>query len=218
MQRAIKLLAIVGVFFALALAIQQGWLDAISTSERAMQTIKQAGFKGYAIVLTAATLFMAIGGPRQLIALILGFILGTGWGFVAAMLVSGFSLAVTYFTAHMFLQPLISKRFKTQSDRLVKWINVATTRKTMMIRLMPVGSNLLTNLFAGAANVDFKRFLVGSLVGYIPQTLVFVLVGSGIGLAQSEKLLISGLLFVIASAIGIHLYRSQRNLSEGVPS
>tara|TARA_B100000700_G_scaffold322100_1_gene422822 strand:+ start:303 stop:956 length:654 start_codon:yes stop_codon:yes gene_type:complete len=216
MQRAIKLLAIVCVLFALALAIQQGWLDAISTSERAMKTIKQAGDKGYAIVLTAATLFMAIGGPRQLIALILGFILGTGWGFVAAMLVSGFSLAVTYFTAHMFLQPLIRKRFKTQSERLVKWINVATTRKTMMIRLMPVGSNLLTNVFAGAANVDFKRFLAGSLLGYIPQTLVFVLVGSGIGLAQSEKLLISGLLFVIASAIGLHLYRSQRNLSEGV--
>ena len=218
MQRAIKLLAIVGVFFALALAIQQGWLDANSTSERAMQTIKHAGVKGYAIVLTAATLFMAIGGPRQLIALVLGFILGTGWGFVAALLVSGLSLAVTYFTAHMFLQPLIRKRFKTQSERLVKWINVATTRKTMMIRLMPVGSNLLTNLFAGAANVDFKRFFIGSILGYIPQTLVFVLVGSGIGLAQSEKLLISGLLFVIASAIGIHLYRSQKSLSEGVPS
>ena len=95
---------------------------------------------------------------------------------------------------------------------------MATTRKTLMIRLMPVGSNLLTNLFAGAANIDFKRFLLGSLLGYIPQTLVFVLVGSGIGLAQSEKLIISGLLFVIASAIGVHLYRSQRNLSGGVPS
>lgn len=218
MQRTIKLLAIVGVFFALALAIQQGWLDAISTSERAMQTVKQMGFKGYAIVLTAGTLFMAIGGPRQLIAIVLGFILGTTWGFVAAMLVSALSLAMTYFTAHMFLQPLIRKRFKTKSEGLTTWIGVATTRKTLMIRLMPVGSNLLTNLFAGAANIDFKRFLLGSLLGYIPQTLVFVLVGSGIGLAQSEKLIISGLLFVIASAIGVHLYRSQRNISGGVPS
>ena len=128
MQRAIKLLAMTGVFFALALAIQQGWLDVISTSERAMQTVKQAGLKGYGMVLLSGTLFMAIGGPRQLIALVLGFILGTGWGFLAAILVSGLSLAVTYFTAHMFLQPLISKRFKTQSERLVNWINVATTR------------------------------------------------------------------------------------------
>ncbi len=217
MHRVLKLLAIVGIFFALALAIQKGWLNAIATSESAQALVQQAGGRGYLVLLVATTLFMAVGGPRQLIALVLGFILGTGWGLTVAIFVSGLSLILTYFTAHTFLQPLIKKRFKRKSERLVSWLSVATTRKTIMIRLMPIGSNLLTNLFAGAANVDFKRFFLGSLIGYLPQTLIFVLVGSGIGWAQSEKLLISGILFVIASFIGIHLYRNQRNLPEGSP-
>lgn len=209
-QRLFKILTMLGVFLALALAVQQGWLDAMSTSESAAAFVKQSGPHGYSALLLASTLFMSVGGPRQLTALVMGFIFGTGWGFAAALLVCGFSLTVSYFVAHTFLQPLVQRRFQKKSERLVRWLSVATTRKTIMIRLMPVGSNLLTNLFAGAASVDFKRFLLGSLIGYIPQTLIFVLVGSGIGLAESDKLLISGLLFVAASMLGIHLYRKQR--------
>jgi Uncharacterized conserved protein len=214
MPRTIKLLVIIGLFFMLALAVQQGWLDVISKSESARAFIQQRGVQGYLMLTAAAILFMAVGGPRQIIAMVFGFIFGTLFGFVVALVVSGISLALTYFTAHTFLKPFIEKKYHKQSLRLLQWLRVATTRKTIMIRLMPVGSNVLTNLFAGAAAVDFKRFLIGSVIGYSPQTFIFVLVGSGIGLAQSDKLLISGLLFVTSSILGIHLFKKHRYLSE----
>jgi|AZIJ01.1.fsa_nt_gi uncharacterized membrane protein YdjX (TVP38/TMEM64 family) len=214
MPRIVKILAVLATFFVLALAIQRGWLDAISNTDTTLNTIQSAGFEGFAIVLMSATLFMAAGGPRQLISAVFGFVFGTSWGFILALLVSALSLSLTYFLAHSLLKPFIQKRFERQVTRLKTWFSLGVTRKAMIIRLLPVGSNLLTNLVAGAANVDFKRFLMGSVLGYIPQTLIFALVGGGIGFSQSEKLVLSAILFAVASFIGIHLYRNQRNLME----
>ena len=77
-----------------------------------------------------------------------------------------------------------------------------------MIRLLPVGSNLLTNLFAGATHVPARGFMLGSVLGYLPQMLIFSFAGAGIGLSDHHQLGISIGLFILSSVIGAYLYRS----------
>jgi len=49
----------------------------------------------------------------------------------------------------------------------------------MLIRLCPVGSNFLTNYLAGVTAIPFWTFLTASFLGYLPQSFIFALLGSG---------------------------------------
>ena len=48
---------------------------------------------------------------------------------------------------------------------------------TLIVRLLPVGNNTAFSLLGGVASVRALPFLAGSAIGYVPQTLVFVLLG-----------------------------------------
>jgi uncharacterized membrane protein YdjX (TVP38/TMEM64 family) len=82
----------------------------------------------------------------------------------------------------------------------------------MLIRLLPVGHNLATNLVAGVSSIPAAPFFLGSAVGYLPQTLVFALIGSGV---QTDPLLHTVLgvtLFLASGVFGAWLYRRQRRV------
>jgi uncharacterized membrane protein YdjX (TVP38/TMEM64 family) len=76
---------------------------------------------------------------------------------------------------------------------------------------LPVGNNFATSLAAGVSRVPARLFLLGSLLGYIPQTLVFALAGSGIETGAGVRVGLAVLLFFMSAAIGIWLYRKYRH-------
>lgn len=82
---------------------------------------------------------------------------------------------------------------------------------TLLIRFLPVGSNLLTNLVAGVSAVRWLPFMAGSALGYIPQTLIFVLLGSGIHIDPVFRISLSVALFVVSGGLGVYLYRRYRH-------
>jgi uncharacterized membrane protein YdjX (TVP38/TMEM64 family) len=49
----------------------------------------------------------------------------------------------------------------------------------LLIRLCPVGNNFLTNYLAGVTAIPLRTFLAASFIGYLPQSLIFALLGSG---------------------------------------
>ncbi len=80
----------------------------------------------------------------------------------------------------------------------------------MLIRLLPVGSNVITNLLAGVSSVPLLPFLAGSLIGYLPQTVIFVLLGSGVNVQPVWRTAASVALFVASGLLGVVLYRRMR--------
>ncbi|MDE0539706.1 MAG: SNARE associated Golgi protein, partial [Rhodospirillales bacterium] len=82
---------------------------------------------------------------------------------------------------------------------------------TLLIRLLPAGSNFLTNLAAGVSSARFPLFLAGSAIGYIPQMVVFALLGSGINLDPGLRISASVVLFFVSAGLGIYLFRRVRH-------
>jgi uncharacterized membrane protein YdjX (TVP38/TMEM64 family) len=74
-----------------------------------------------------------------------------------------------------------------------------------------VGSNVVTNLIAGVSRIPRPAFFLGSLVGYLPQTLIFALAGSGLTVGSRWQLGLSILLFVVSGLLGVRLYRKLRH-------
>ncbi|MBT9567322.1 MAG: VTT domain-containing protein [Thiobacillus sp.] len=194
-------LALLGYLFKssdLGNSINEAWIDA---------RVRGHGVNGALLFLLMGGLFTAIGLPRQIIAFLGGYAfsiaLGTLLGALAALL--GCLLSFGY--ARYFGKNLLRARLGERAGRFDRFIHDHPFSMTVLIRLLPVGSNLLTNLAAGISSIRITQFFAGTFVGYLPQTLVFALVGSGVHIAPMLKLTLAITLFLVSMALGLYLYR-----------
>jgi uncharacterized membrane protein YdjX (TVP38/TMEM64 family) len=121
-----------------------------------------------------SALFTAAGGPRQVVAFFAAYFFGILPGFLIALVstLAGCAIAVT---AAVFLGGHMRKLIRGQFDNALQIWAKNALGFSMLVRLLPVGSNLVTNLAAGVAGIPIFGFLAGSLIGYIPQTLIFAI-------------------------------------------
>lgn len=152
-----------------------------------------------------------IGMPRQITAFTCGYFFGVVLGVLYATLTVTMSVYITYKIASLFKQSYIAIKYKKQLSKLNDFLSVNTFLKTLIIRLLPVGSNFLTNILAGIASIPLKPYLLGSCIGFIPQMLIFSLVGSGVKLADSTHILSAAILLIIATILGYQLYKTRKN-------
>jgi uncharacterized membrane protein YdjX (TVP38/TMEM64 family) len=181
--------------------MDQVWID---------REVAGHGLKGELLFLVAGTLFTAVGLPRQLIAFLGGYAFGLLYGTLLALLATLLGALLCYFYAHWFGHRLLAHRLAGRARHFHDLLQGHPFSLTLLIRLLPVGSNVVTNLLAGLARAPMGWFLLGSAIGYLPQTLVFALGGSGLNLDSGTRILLSVVLFLISGILGLYLYRHYR--------
>ncbi len=159
------------------------------------------------LIVFILTCLSTVGVPRQVIAFTCGFFYEVVLGTVLATTIVTLAALVTYLISRRFFRSRIYVSYPTQLTKVNDFLSSQTFSKAVIIRLLPVGSNFLTNILAGVANIPAKPFILGSCVGFIPQMLIFSLAGSGVKLMATEQITISIVLFVIALLLSWQLYR-----------
>ncbi len=208
MKRLYKAIFIVFILLGLMFAAQQGLFEHVTDSNWVAHFVAENGAYGMVVMLVAGGLFTAVGGPRQVIAFVFGFALGGIYGGLFSTLAAFLGCLLSFYIARFTIRSTLQRRFGHKLQNFEALIIQRTWLKVLMIRLLPVGSNLLTNLFAGATHVPVAGFLLGSGIGYLPQMLIFSFAGAGIGLSDHNQLGISIGLFIVSSLIGAYLYRT----------
>ena len=197
-------LALLGYLFKtsdLGSSVNEAWIDA---------RVRGHGVNGALLFLLMGGIFTAIGLPRQIIAFLGGYAFSVGLGTLLGALAALFGCMLSFFYARFFGQGLLRARLGERARRFDRFIHDHPFSMTVLIRLLPVGSNLLTNLAAGISSIRPVHFIAGTLLGYLPQTLVFALVGSGVHIAPMLKLTLAIALFLVSMALGLYLYRRRR--------
>jgi uncharacterized membrane protein YdjX (TVP38/TMEM64 family) len=181
-------------------------------NERWIDTqVRGQGFRGELIFLGMAAMTTAVGFPRQVVAFLGGYAFGFILGTLLAVLGTVLGSLLAFFYARGFGRSLVKHRFPGRIQKLDDFLSGHPFTMAVIIRLLPVGSNVGTNLVAGVCSVAALPFLAGSALGYLPQTLVFALAGSGVHFNPSLRLSLAVILFVISSFLGIWLYRRHRH-------
>ncbi len=173
--------------------------------------VRGNGLHGYGLFLAAGALMTAIGLPRQVVAFFGGYAFGVAAGLLlgAAAALGGCILAFYY--ARLFGRGLVRRLFPEKLQRFDDFIRGHPFSMTLLMRLLPVGSNLVTNLIAGVSRIPKLAFFGGSFVGYLPQTLVFALAGSGLTVGSQWQVGVSIVLLIVSGLLGIRLYRRMRH-------
>ncbi len=200
---------IFGVGIAISLSYLFYQLDEI-TLKRYIDLFLPKGVFGVITLLIILSLAISIGLPRQVAAFTAGFSLGLFWGTLLATLAATIGCLITVKFSHLFLRKFVNKRYKNQLIRITHFFSTQTFNKAFVIRLLPAGSNFITNVVAGTAKVPTKSYLLGSSLGFIPQMFIFSLAGSGVRLGEQQQLTISIALFFIALFMGTLLYRRSK--------
>lgn len=173
--------------------------------------IRGHGLAGDMIFLAIGSLAVAVGLPRQAICFLAGYAFGLGGGILLSSLASVVGCMVCFLYARLLGRDLVMHKFATRVRRIDDFLHDNPVTMTVLIRFLPVGSNLLTNLLAGVSSVRALPFFAGSLIGYTPQTVVFVLLGSGIQVDPLLRGSLSVALFVASAVLGIFLYKRLRH-------
>jgi uncharacterized membrane protein YdjX (TVP38/TMEM64 family) len=200
-------LALLGYLFKtsdLGNSVNEAWIDA---------RVRGHGLNGALLFLLMGGLFTAIGLPRQVIAFLGGYAFSVGMGMLLGALAALLGCMLSFAYARFFGKGFLRARLGERAGRFDRFVHDHPFSMTVLIRLLPVGSNLLTNLAAGISSIRPAYFFAGTLIGYLPQTLVFALVGSGVHIAPMLKLALAIALFLVSMAFGVYLYRRQRGVA-----
>ena len=215
-----KLRALVPSLVFLATLIAIGYLlrsglavDWVSEDWRGRidRDVRGQGVAGELLFVAVGALACGLAVPRHFVSFFGGYAFGVGLGTLLALVATELGCALTFFYARLVGRPLVQKRFGARVQRIDDFLAANPLSMTLLIRLLPIGNNFGTSLAAGVSRVPAGPFLLGSLLGYVPQTLVFALAGSGIETGAGLRLALAVLLFFIAGVIGIWLYRKYRH-------
>ena len=203
-NKGLAVLAI-AVLVALVVLLTQSPPDEWSQAQRFGERLQSASALELLLFIGIGIAATSVGLPRQLFAFISGFAFGVVPGVLLSLFMAIIGCAIAFSFSRRFLRQWLLRRHSGLVGGLDKLTKHDAFWKVVMLRFQPLGTNLLTNLAAGVSGIPARLFLSASLVGYVPQMVVFALIGSGVRLGSSSQLAVSFALLLISVILGLWL-------------
>lgn len=191
-------------------------LVAIGLGLRALgleHAIDHARERGPWAFLGIGALACAAGLPRQIVAYAGGLAFGFWPGLLLAMVAEIIGCAADFWWARVVARRWAARFIERsaarggRAARIERFLVSNAFSATLTIRLLPIGSNVAFNLLAGVSSVAAVPFLLASLIGYVPQTVVFTLLGGGVRVSQGLQMGLAAALMAVSVGLGIVLMR-----------
>lgn len=208
-QRLLKPALLLLALLATGLAVRHlpgghdGLLPAVDVLRR--------GLGGHLLFLLAGTVICAVGMPRQAVCFAGGIAYGLLPGIAFSSLATVAGCLLGFLWARLAGRDWARRRLLGRSQgwlaRLDRLVAARPFGAILMIRLLPVGSSLALNLAAGVLGLRVFPFLTATLLGSLPQTVIFTLLGCGTQIGHGTQILLAILLFVASGAAGLLLIR-----------
>ncbi|MGD8569710.1 MAG: VTT domain-containing protein [Gammaproteobacteria bacterium] len=186
----------------LGISLDKQWIDTV---------VRGQGFEGELWFIAAGALFTAVGLPRQVLSFLAGYAFDIWRGSLLALLATLAGCLVIFYYARWWRYRQVKERFPDKIQHIDDFISRNPFMMTLLVRLFPVGSNLITNMAGGVSRVKVLPFLLGSVLGYLPQTVIFALIGSGISIDPYLRISTGIIAFIISTLLGIYLFMKYRN-------
>jgi uncharacterized membrane protein YdjX (TVP38/TMEM64 family) len=200
--RALKPALMAGAMIAIAFSLPM--LGAASAESTLTHLIGEGGVRGPAMFLLLATL---------LTAFVAGYAFGAWDGAAIALVSQIFACGIDFTWSRVMGRAFVYRKFGPALRKIDATLAARPFVATLAFRLMPVGSNILLNLAAGLSSVRALPFIAASALGFIPQTVIFALIGRGSAPSHGDVLGIGIAMFALSAICGILLLRKYRQLA-----
>jgi uncharacterized membrane protein YdjX (TVP38/TMEM64 family) len=194
-------------------------LGAAPGTEWVDRYIRDEGIWGELVFVAVAAAATAVGVPRQSAAFLGGYAFGTVLGAGLALVAQLLGCAAAFLWARAvgrgWAERRLNGRFGPRLRPLVERLREHPFTAALALRLLPVGNNLALNLLAGLSGITAGPFLAASALGYLPQTVIFALLGKGVRVDGAWQMALAAGLLVISVGLGLWLLRRQKTRLTG---
>lgn len=182
--------------------LDTGWVDHAVRGQK--------GLYGEVLYLLLGAVVIAIGLPRQAVSFGAAYAFGPWMGTALALLATLLGSLATFFYARFIGRDVLTRRFPDKIGKIDAFLAGNEFTMAIILRLSPVSHNGTANVAAGVSGVRALPFFAGSVIGFLPQTLVFALAGAGFQLDKAVTWTLSVVLFVASTMLGVWLWRRTR--------
>jgi uncharacterized membrane protein YdjX (TVP38/TMEM64 family) len=158
------------------------------------------------IFIITGVIYTALGGPRQLLAFTCGYLMGGLSGALLSTILTGFGALLVIYCVRNIGTEWMLKRHTERVAFIRRLLAEDTWLWICTVRLMPVGSNLATNIAVALGRLSTPAVFWGSLLGYLPQMLLFSFAGAGLALQDEQQIWISLMMLVLSTVLVLYLY------------
>ena len=136
-------------------------------------------FAAFAALYAVAVAFSLPGGT--LLTLAGGFLFGTLWGGLAALVGATLGATAVFLAARTAFGDALRRRAGPAMRRLEAGLRQNALSYLLVLRLVPLFPFWLVNLAPAFFGVPLRTYVLATVVGIVPGTFVFAWVGSGLG-------------------------------------
>ncbi len=169
--------------------------------------IQKNGALGHVVIFTFSVVFLSLSGPKQAIALVFGYLYHVQLGVLITLFACVFGATFNYACARFLIGNWLYRRFPKKMTRFNSFASRKPFYKILLLRLFPIGNNVVTNVLSGSVRVPFFAFISASLLGYLPQIIIFALMGAGIHSSSNTMIYLSIFFGIVSAVLTGLLYR-----------
>lgn len=172
------------VLLVVGVALHAPLKDYFSSVQEASQKIVEWGWKGHLVFLFGTLVLVSVGMPRLLFCVIGGMAFGWPLGLTYAVAAT----LLAYYLQFLFVRwggkPFVEK-YLSKYPNMGKLIRDEGLSVVILARQVPL-PGIALNFAFGLSTVRNRDYILGTLIGQIPEALPCAMVGAGL-LAQSGK-------------------------------
>ncbi|MEX0584180.1 MAG: TVP38/TMEM64 family protein [Natronospirillum sp.] len=149
----------------------QHWLNWVDPSALSVWLLLPLVMVSYALALLVMV-------PLTLLVVCTGLLFGPIWGLVYATAGTLTSSVLSYWVGHYMGRDAVSRPAGDRLQKVSRYLSDRGVRTMVIINLLPVAPFTLTNMLAGAFNLTFSHYMLGSALGIIPGLAAVTVAGS----------------------------------------
>ena len=191
-----RVAAVAAVFVAIAIALRQPYVrDQLFNVENLRARFQGTGWKDELTFVAASAVVNALGVPRLWVSAVAGTLYGAVMGSILALAASLIGTTVNFYVARYLLRGPIKRQLPKRLRRWYELFNHNGFEGTLYIRFFPGANATITNLIGGASKVKYSVFMLATIIGFIPLTIIFATFGSSAAKHSSLQLIVGLALF-----------------------
>ena len=183
-----------------------------------LQEVSEAGLFGPLMLFMAYQVVTIIPFPTAALAIIAGSLYGPWWGSVLVVVSLNAASWLSFWFAKFFGRHFVRESHGKWVKRFDEWMQEDGFAAVLIARLLYIPFEYV-GVAAGLSTLSFRRYAIASLLGMLPSTVTFVVLGDAF--TDPDAWFLFGGLVVVIAAAALFLSRSRwakRLLSRSRPS
>ncbi len=142
------------------------------------ETIGSFGWWGSVVFVAGYGVLSLVPIPKSVVSVAAGFIWGFGLGVALVTIASAIGAGLAFLIGRALGRDLVERVIGDRLRRIDDALSEKGLRAVIVLRLIPILPFTVVNYGAGLTEVSVRDYALGTLIGILPGTVVFVVIGA----------------------------------------